>query len=182
MKRELNSKDRSAVQKYIEERYKYLEEHKFDERLLKLRTLWDTDNAEALDRDHQRACKHAAVTSKKKLRTVFVRKIASLRVQKQVLNKIVSVARLGKDFDIQIAHTMIKTNVFLIPESIDRCKNKLKEIQKELKQLEKDPESMRTKDLHKVIDNAIRAGDKKLAKEIKYKMKAEDTKKTFSKI
>ena len=81
MRRELNSKDRKAVKEYIEERYKYLVDHKFGERLTKVQSRWDANDTEGLDRDYQRVCKYGGKCQKKP-NIAFVKKIAASQAEK----------------------------------------------------------------------------------------------------
>ena len=79
LRREFRSTDKKAVQLYIEDRYKFLHDHKFAERIEKLKNNWNPDLAESLDRDHIRACKQAANKAKRKPNIAFTRKLANLR-------------------------------------------------------------------------------------------------------
>ena len=99
-----------------------------------------------------------------------------------MLLKVIASKKLKRDFDLQIAYTMMKTNNFLIPASVEACNIALRKVQKEIKALEKDPDRLRSEDLETAISDALRDGNKKKAQEIKYKIKAEETKKMFAKI
>lgn len=182
MRREFTSTDRKAVQKYINNRFSYLHDHNFAERLQTLNNNWDPELAKALDRDHQQACDHAAKKAKRKPNIAFIQKLASLRAQKRVLCKVILSHRLRKDFDIQIARSMLDTDGFLIPDNMAKCKDKLKEVQTRIREMEKDPDSTRILNLAEKMEEALSKGDKQRAKVIKFKMKAEATKKMFTKI
>lgn len=142
LRREFTSTDRKAVQKYITDRFSYLQDQTFDQRINLLNNNWDPELAEALDRNHQRACEHAATKAKRKPSIAFIKKLVSLRAQKRVLHKVISSHRLRRDFDIQIARLMLDTDGFSIPDNIVKCNDKLKEIQTNIRDMKKDPDSI----------------------------------------
>lgn len=90
MTREFLSKDRKANQLYIEACHEYLVDHHYLERLQSLQQQCFPSESKKLDRDHLRACVHAAKTVAKKPNLAFVKKIAKLRLEKNVLMKITS--------------------------------------------------------------------------------------------
>lgn len=144
LRREFNSKDKTLAKQYIEERFQYLTDHKFGERLQYLSNHFDSMEAESLDRDHQRACKHGAKKCQKKPNIAFGQKLAALRAEKQVLLKIIASKKLKKYFDMQIAYTMMETENFLIPSTVQECNIALRKVQKNIKELEKDLDSLRS--------------------------------------
>lgn len=132
-----------------------------------LQNIWNIEDAEALDCDHQRACHYAASKCKKKPNIAFVRKIAELQAKKNVLLKIISGSRLRKDFDMQIAFSLGDISGFLIPGNLTQCKLVLRKIQKEIRKTKKDAVNRRKQELEESIDNTLRNGDKKIAQNIK---------------
>ena len=153
------------MHQYINDRYDYLVEHKFGVRLEKLKVHWNDQEAEAMDRDHQRACKHAAQKCWKKPNIAYVRQIADLRAQKNVLCKILSGSRLRRNFDRQIALTMMETTNFLIPLTLPECKLKLREVQTTIRKLEQHADQKRAEELESIMEDPSQS--KKVTKEIK---------------
>ena len=71
---------------------------------------------------------------------------------------------------------------FLIPEELSECKSKLSEIQAAIRAMEKYAATHRQENQQQELQEATAIGDKKLAKEIKYKIVAETTRRMFKKI
>lgn len=118
----------------------------------------------------------------KKPNIAYVWQIADLRAQKKVLYKILSGNRLQRNFNTQIAFSMMETIFFLIPSTIEECKIKFWQVQATIKSLEKDADQKREQELKGIMEEASQSKQKQVAEEIKYKLKAEGTKKMFRKI
>ena len=69
-----------------------------------------------------------------------------------------------KKFDIQLAHSMLDIDNFILPDNITKCKNTLKEIQQTTKEMEKDPNSLCIINLEAEMEAALSIGDKKKAR------------------
>ena len=182
LQREINSKDTDVVQKYCTSRFEYLNDHKFGERLRQVQQNWDPVAAEALDKDFQRACIQASASCKKKPNIAYVRQISQLRAKKNVLQKLISGHRLKKNFDKQIALSMLGTVDFIIPDTVDEWKKELREVQKKIKQLQKDATMLRKNEIEDLILAADATGDKETSKMLRRKIKAKETKQMFQKI
>ena len=182
MTREFSSKDRKANRLYIEARHKYLVDHNYLERFQSLRQQWNPNEAEKLDRDHLRACVHAAKTVTKKPNIVYVKKLANLRLEKNVLMKVTSSYRRQCSFDSQIAYSLQEGSSFTIPTDEDQCKQRLKEVQHQIRQMQKEAQARRKIEIENEFDLAAAKGDKTAAKKLKRKIKAEETKMMYKKI
>lgn len=182
LQREINSKDIDNVQKYCKARLEYLMDHNFDSRLQAVIGNWDKEKAESLDNDFQRACIHAASICKKKPNMAYIREISKLRAKKNVLQKLLSGHRLRRNFDRQIALSMMGTADFLIPQTVEEWHSELKEVQKKIKLLQNKAKMLRKNELEEAILSADLAGDKTTSTALRRKIKAEETKQMFQKI
>ena len=90
LQREFRSTDRKAVQQYIKDRFKCLQEHKLSARINILNSNWDPQLAESLGCNHQQACIPAVNKAKQKPNVVFKRRLANIRAQKSVIQKLLS--------------------------------------------------------------------------------------------
>ena len=136
--REFSSKDKASNRVYIENRFKYCNDHHFEKRLEALKDKWDTAGAEKLDLDCQRACKHAAKQSQKKPNMVYVKKLAKLRVLKNVLLRVISQSKTGRNLSEAIAFQVRDGHDFRIPESVEECQKVCRETQSAIQKLESD--------------------------------------------
>ena len=181
MSREFSAEDRACNRIYTEKRHDELIVNEFQQNVDKAKTNWLPSRGEALDKTHKRACKTAAEACKKEPNTAFVRKMAALRREKNVLARTLSGARLKMDFSNQVEcfrDDMTK----LMPGTVDECEQRLKVIQKLIKDVSKSATSLREIDLEMDLNAAGASGEKQKVKMTKRLMKAENTKKVCAKV
>ena len=118
---EFSSKDTGTNLKYMQHKHQYLTQHHFDSRLAYLQQTWDPALAEQLDRDFQRASSSAAKSVRHKPHAPYVRKLAKLRKEKNVLKQVLSQHRTSIDLSSSIAHQVRDGNNFLLPATIPEC-------------------------------------------------------------
>ena len=180
--REFSSKEGASNRIFIQNKTQYLLQHKFNERLEKLRAQWDPELAEGLDNDYQRSSTSAAKKCKKKPNVAFVRKLANLRKQKNVLLRLISQHNTGHSLSNSIAHLVKDGHDFTIPETHEECKKLCRALQREIKTLAKNALSHRRNEQKELQREATQQGDKKKATEIRNKIVAENTKAMFKKL
>jgi hypothetical protein len=135
--REFSSKDKSANHTYIEHRHQYCVDHHIERRLEALELRWDATLAEKLDQDFQRACHHAAKKCKKKPNIVYVKKLRLLRIKKNVLLKVISQFKTGRNLSDAIAFQVREGHDFTIPETLQECQKACRITQQAIRALEK---------------------------------------------
>jgi hypothetical protein len=180
--RDVRSTDRKSVVRYITHKYQYLINHKFAQRIEQLKDSWDPTLAEQLDRDWQRASQHAAQKCTKKPNIAFVRRLASLRTKKNILQRVISQYRNGRTMSDAIAFHARHGTDFLIPRTIEDCKVECSKTQAEIRNLERDASTHRQTELKTQLATVIDSGDKVKATRLRHIIRAENTKRMFKKL
>lgn len=180
--REFTSKDPKSVRTYLEAKHDYLQSHSFAARLKLQEEHFCPLRAESLDRDFQRASSFAARKCRRKPNIPFVRKIASLRQQKNILLRVLAQHRTGMNYDLAITRLAAQGNDFLIPASIPECQCQCRAVNTELRELERDARTHRREEQLSLLRAAQAVGDTALSKTIRNKIIAENTKEMYRKL
>jgi hypothetical protein len=180
--REFSAKDKKANRIYIETKYGELVKHNFQVRLDAATRNFAAGLAERLDRNNQRASKIAANKCKKKPNVSYVKKLAALRKEKNVLLRVIKDSKDGQDRSASIEYLIRHGAGFVLPDTIDECNKRCNACQKEIRLLEKSHRSHRRHEQQALAQQKEADGDKKGAKEIRNKIVAENTKNMYQKI
>ena len=180
--REFSAKDTSCNRKYIEHRCDHLKAKFFDKRIQQTKQTWNASSAEGLDKDHQDACKQAAMKCKRKPNIAYVKTLADLRKKKNVLPRVISESKLGISMSDSIAQQVNDGHSFKLPATIPECVLLIRTTQRDIRRMEKDATTHRANEQQSLLREATAQGDKKKAKEIKFKIVAEATKRMFRKL
>ncbi|KAL7574197.1 hypothetical protein ACA910_014872 [Epithemia clementina (nom. ined.)] len=180
--REFRATDRKSVATYLTVKHAYLSQHNFFQRLDQLTQHWDPALAEQLDRDFQRASVTAAKACVRKPNLPYVRKLACLRQEKNVLCRILSQSRTGQSLAASIAHLTTEGHSFLLPESLEACQARCRTLQREIRDMQKCALSSRKHEQLRQIEDATARGDRKTAKIIRHIMAAERTKALYRRL
>lgn len=128
--------DKSSNRVYIENRFEYLDSHNTEQRLQALKNNWDPEAAERLDVDFKRACKHAAKQCKKKPNIAHVKKLRSLQVKKNMLLRVISQYKTGRNLLEAIAFQVRHGHDFTIPDTLEECQKECRETQSTIRKAE----------------------------------------------
>ena len=181
--RDFTSQDKSSNRKYIQAKHQYCTDHNVGQRLAALKERWDSDEAEKLDRDWQRAGEFAAKQCSKKPRSVpYVAELAELRKRKNLLLKLISAAKLQKSFDAGIAHLTKDGHQGGFPSSLAECQTECRLTQQKIKAITKTAIYRRQNELRIALQEAIDCGDKQKSKALKHRISAERTKAMYAKL
>ena len=112
----------------------------------------------------------------------YVRKLAKLRKEKNVLKQVLSQHRTGIDLSSRIAHQVRDGNNFLRPATIPECRQRCRDTQQEIRKLEKDSVTLRIEEQTQLCSESIQCGDHATAKAIKDHLVAERTKRMYQKL
>jgi hypothetical protein len=157
-------------------------DHKIERRLEALELRWDATLAEQLDQDFQRACHHAAKKCKKKPNIVYVKKLRLLRIKKNVLLKVISQFKTGRNLSDAIAFQVREGHDFTIPETLQECQKACRITQQAIRALEKHAVTHRREEMTEAKKKADLSGNKQESQDIKHIMVAEKTKAMFQKL
>jgi hypothetical protein len=119
--REFSCKDGASNRIFIQNKMQYLVQHNYKTRMEELARCWDPELAESCDRDFQRSSDFGAKKCKKKPNVAFIRKLANMRKQKNVLRLVVSAQRTGLSLSDAIANQVKDGHDFTIPETYQEC-------------------------------------------------------------
>jgi hypothetical protein len=180
--REFSSKDKGSNRVYIEHRFKYCEEHNMESRLQALEITWNPDIVEQLDQDSQRACRYAAKQCKHNPNVAYVKKLSALRIKKNVLLRVITQFKTGRNLSDAIEFQVREGHDFTIPETVKECQRECRRTQRQIKALEKDSATHRRNDLVDAKKKAENSGDKKAANAIRNIIVAEQTATMYRKL
>ena len=180
--REFTIKDRKAVCDYVQAKHRYLQEHKYAERLAKAKRYWSPRIQERLDTDFQRASIFAAKQCTKKPNIAYSNELARLCRYKNIVLKVISSMRLQRPFDPTADCLYREGDNFHIPESLDECQKLCRDLQKKIKEVTADATFKRQNEQQIKLRDAQQKGDRATAKRMKVLMAAERTKEMYRKI
>ena len=112
---------------------------------------WSPQKAEQLDRDHIRAAFQAAKRSKRKPNLVFVKQIAELRQQKIILLRLITKFATGISIEHSLNQMTQQESTYCLPSTKEACQELLRDVKKQIKQLEKQAVPLWRKELKRQL-------------------------------
>lgn len=131
--RDFTTKCTSSVIQYVSAKFKYLQEHNFASRLHEVENNWNPSAIEQLDQDFQRSGIHASHLNKKKPNVAYVKSLAELHKQKNILRRILSSYKHGISLTTAIAHHTINGYQYPIPSTHALCQKECRRLQRMIK-------------------------------------------------
>ena len=180
--REFSAKDKSACKTYIEAKYTYLTQHKFEENLQCCKNNWTAEKLEKLDNEFQRAGRNGAKKCKKKPNSHFLFSIAEMRKKQNLLRLIQTQRKTGRDMDASIAHSLSTGHQFQIPETDQSINLEIKRLQRAIRIMSKKASTYREDHLKRQITTLQQDNQRQKANEIKNVLYTEQMKKIYNKI
>ncbi len=182
--RDVRGKDKTSVTQYVEAKDEYLEEHQFYPRIEILRNLQVPDPilAEQLDRDWERASQTAGKKARKSRKTWWSSKLAKARQESNLYRTLLSMLRQQRDYSIQLQRLKTACPHAVLPTSIRKCSQALREARTRERAIMKDSFKHREEEMLQNIENCSMQGDASKADILRNLRKAEEIKQLFNKL
>jgi hypothetical protein len=179
----LQSRNRKNRLKYLQAKYKYLDEHNWFNRLESFTDNSDATILESLDRDWVRAKIQAERKCTRHHHFAFVRRLAELRNQRRAVKIRISELALGKRMS-RARHEALEqcSPNFTLPTTLAELYSLKHAINKETKTLENNDELSRAAEQAEARDSRLAAGDLAGAKAIRNIIIAEETREMWRQI
>jgi hypothetical protein len=175
--RNIVSSDRQNCAYYVEAKYKYLQDHRWFQRMASLSEESAPDHAlaESLDRDWLRASLHAEKKCTSRPPFPYSVALASLRKRRRALQILITAFKRNRPIN-QALDTASALTSDSLPATLMGCETEHRQLSKKLKEMEKDAVNLRKSEQDARLRMCLQMGDRAGAKAIRNIRVAEETK------